>query len=148
MPSKAYCLTDSKDLSEEEFKKHLEKAKEFRDDLVKIAKGVRNADSAVRYSNADHFFSRMSVVSLRSICSALSQEIRSLKSRLTEMEQRSRAFTYRGVWKEAETYDLGDFCTKDGGLWHCNTRTQGYKPGETDAWTLAVQRGRDGRDRR
>lgn len=56
------------------------------------------------------------------------------------------ADTYRGVHTAGEVYDVGDMVTCGGSLWHCNEITDG-KPGEaTAAWTLAVKRGRDGKD--
>jgi hypothetical protein len=62
---------------------------------------------------------------------------------------------YRGVWKEGEEYTWGDFVTLGGSLWHCNyeplyaegpTPTTKAKPGTSEDWTLAVKRGRDGKD--
>jgi hypothetical protein len=54
---------------------------------------------------------------------------------------------YKDVWKEGETYGLGDFVTLGGSLWHCNASTRtNEKPGTTETWTLAVKRGRDGKD--
>lgn len=53
---------------------------------------------------------------------------------------------YRGVFKEAETYERGDTVTWAGSLWHCDAQTKD-KPGEgAGAWTLAAKRGRDGKD--
>lgn len=56
------------------------------------------------------------------------------------------AMIYRGVFKEGQTYELGDMVTWAGSLWHCSTDTAD-KPGEgSAAWTLAAKRGRDGKD--
>lgn len=52
---------------------------------------------------------------------------------------------YRGVWKEAESYERGDMVTWGGSLWHCDKATA-EKPG-TDDWTLAAKKGRDGKDK-
>jgi hypothetical protein len=57
---------------------------------------------------------------------------------------------YRGVYEYGRRYDAGDVVTFAGSLWHCNAAT-GAKPDEhtEDAvkpWTLAVKRGRDGKD--
>lgn len=52
---------------------------------------------------------------------------------------------YRGVWKEGE-YELGDFVTMAGSLWHCDVAKTQTKPGTSEDWTLAVKRGRDGKD--
>lgn len=50
---------------------------------------------------------------------------------------------YRGVFKESDAYERGDTVTWAGSLWHCNATTTD-RPGEgSDAWTLAVKRGRD-----
>lgn len=53
---------------------------------------------------------------------------------------------YRGVFREAD-YLPGDCATWNGSLWHCDSPTSD-KPGEigSKGWTLAVKRGRDGKD--
>lgn len=51
---------------------------------------------------------------------------------------------YCGVFKEADEYVPGDMVTWAGSLWHCDKATTD-KPG-TDSWTLAVKKGRDGKD--
>lgn len=54
---------------------------------------------------------------------------------------------YRGVYVEGKQYVRGDMVTWGGSLYHCNEPT-GDKPGGTSkAWTLAVKRGADGRDK-
>lgn len=53
---------------------------------------------------------------------------------------------YRGVYSDEKTYDRGDTATWAGGQWHCNKDGTTDKPGMSDAWTLAVKRGRDGKD--
>ncbi|WP_407218672.1 phage gp6-like head-tail connector protein [Enterobacter hormaechei] len=55
---------------------------------------------------------------------------------------------YQGVFKSGQEYLPGDTVTWGGSLWHCDERTQD-KPGEAGSkgWTLAVKRGRDGRDK-
>jgi hypothetical protein len=53
---------------------------------------------------------------------------------------------YRGVFEGDRTYEPGDVCTFGGSAWVCNAMTT-EKPGEAaKAWTLAVKRGRDGKD--
>lgn len=52
----------------------------------------------------------------------------------------------RGVWKEAE-YQRGDGVTWGGSFWIAQRDTkQDEKPEGSDAWRLAVKRGRDGKD--
>lgn len=53
---------------------------------------------------------------------------------------------YRGVFREAETYERGDMVTWAGSTWHCD-EPKGLKPGAPDSgWTLAVKAGRPGKD--
>jgi hypothetical protein len=61
----------------------------------------------------------------------------------------TKAAAYRGVWQEADAYTMGDFVTLGGSLWHCNVaedKLTKAKPGTGEDWTLAVKRGRDGKD--
>jgi hypothetical protein len=54
---------------------------------------------------------------------------------------------YRGVFKAGEVYGLGDAVTWAGSLWICGADATTDKPGEgSDAWQLAVKKGRDGKD--
>jgi hypothetical protein len=56
------------------------------------------------------------------------------------------AMLYRGVYEAGRIYTPGDTVTFGGSSWVCNAQT-GTKPGEGEkAWTLAVKRGRDGKD--
>jgi hypothetical protein len=53
---------------------------------------------------------------------------------------------YRGVFKEGDAYKQGDTVTWGGHLYHCDTDTSDKPDGEQRCWTLAVRRGRDGKD--
>ena len=56
------------------------------------------------------------------------------------------AMVYRGVYEAGRLYAPGDSVTFGGSSWVCNAPTDA-KPGETEkTWTLAVKRGRDGKD--
>jgi integrin beta 3 len=56
------------------------------------------------------------------------------------------AMIYRGVYDPDRRYAPGDTVTFGGSGWVCNSPTSA-KPGETEkAWTLAIKRGRDGKD--
>ncbi len=58
----------------------------------------------------------------------------------------ARAVAYRGVAATGSRYRQGEFATHGGSLWHCDCDTTAT-PGEDPAsWTLAVKRGRDGKD--
>jgi integrin beta 3 len=53
---------------------------------------------------------------------------------------------YRGVWSNENEYRRGNWVTWGGSLWHCDEGGTVEKPGSSDDWTLAVKKGRDGRD--
>lgn len=52
----------------------------------------------------------------------------------------------RGVFKSGETYVAGNCVTWGGSAWICQKDTS-EKPGDGDAWRLAVKKGRDGKDK-
>ena len=53
--------------------------------------------------------------------------------------------TYKGVYAPDKTYVPGNLTTFGGDVWHANEVTTD-KPGTSKAWTLAVKKGRDGRE--
>jgi hypothetical protein len=59
-----------------------------------------------------------------------------------------RPLIYRGAYKPGEKYVRGNFISYGGSLWHCNSPTDERPGGGGEAWTLAVKRGRDGKDSR
>lgn len=61
-----------------------------------------------------------------------------------EYELTFPAPVYCGIFKQGTEYQPGDLVTWGGCLWHCDKATTG-KPDSED-WTLAVKRGRDGKD--
>jgi hypothetical protein len=68
-----------------------------------------------------------------------------LHRKIEELETAQREFGYCGTWSAGD-YKRGNFVTHGGSVWHCNANTSG-KPGEDlVCWTLAVKRGRDGKD--
>jgi hypothetical protein len=80
---------------------------------------------------------------------ALESRVKQLEARLAEVE--TRGIRYLGVWQSAQEYKRGDTVTYDGSMWICVWDTTRARPGAADdsqsrAWTLAVRRGRDGRD--
>lgn len=79
----------------------------------------------------------------------LKQKVDALTTEISQLRSASGAvLNYRGVWRDSEQYERGEFSTFDGGLWHANRQSVGMRPGKSDAWTLALKPGRDGRDRR
>jgi hypothetical protein len=75
----------------------------------------------------------------------LHAQIKSLQAELMEIKQRGLGVHYRGVWQHGSDYDLGDFVTYGGAMWHADKPTKN-KPGSSDDWTLAVRKGIDGRN--
>lgn len=51
----------------------------------------------------------------------------------------------RGVYKDGTEYERGDAVTFGGSLWIAQRSGPDGKPGQSDAWRLAVKKGRDGR---
>ena len=82
---------------------------------------------------------------LRTIGKFVASEIdRRAVSRIAQLEKILEQRRWVGVWAVG-LYHEGNLVTHDGSMWHCNRETNS-KPGESDAWTLCVKRGRDGRD--
>jgi hypothetical protein len=77
---------------------------------------------------------------------AIARYVEPFEARIKELEARP-TLRYRGVWNASTQYVIGDFCTHDGSLWHCNVSTIGTKPSDTRDWQLAVKRGRDAQSR-
>jgi hypothetical protein len=74
----------------------------------------------------------------------LRAQVKTLQTELTALKA-ERGTRYRGVWQNGSEYDLGDFVTYGGAMWHADKPTKN-KPGSSDDWTLAVRKGIDGRN--
>jgi hypothetical protein len=68
-----------------------------------------------------------------------------LEAKLAVVEERMLKGFDRGVWKEGETYDKGEWVTHHGSLWIAQAQTSERPPSNT--WRLAVKSGRDARER-
>jgi hypothetical protein len=55
---------------------------------------------------------------------------------------------YKGVYREEQAYDLHDNVTWAGSQWTSTKAENTDKPGSSDAWTLVVKAGRNGKDLR
>jgi len=75
------------------------------------------------------------------------RKLETLEQRVKALEARPAAPGYKGVWKEGIGFEPGAMVTHGGSLWVCKATTI-LKPGTSDAWQLAVKRGKDGRDAR
>lgn len=63
---------------------------------------------------------------------------RKLEERVAALEARPM-LEYTGTWTPTKEYRPGQFTTCDGGLWHCEIRGRGEKPGTGKSWKLAVK---------
>jgi hypothetical protein len=71
--------------------------------------------------------------------------IASLEARLALCEQRP-TMKYSGVFEKTKTYNVGEFVTCHGSVWHCKINNTVSEPGaDPVSWQLAVKKGRDGR---
>jgi hypothetical protein len=71
-----------------------------------------------------------------------------LEARVIELRQQPSP-KYRRVWSEGVAYFAGDFVSDHGGVWHCEKACTNVRPGTNpEFWTLAIPRGRRGRDAR
>jgi HK97 family phage portal protein len=66
---------------------------------------------------------------------------KALLERIAALEARG----WVGIWEDGKEYQPGQMVTHSGSVWHCNGPTM-EKPGAHIDWTLAVKRGRDGKD--
>ena len=78
------------------------------------------------------------------VSNTLTEQVAALTARVSELEAKPR-LRYRGVYDISMMYEAGDFATYDGSAWHCQRPTTD-KPGTSDAWQLAIKRGKNGRD--
>lgn len=79
------------------------------------------------------------------LIAALTPHLKSIRARLDALE--ASQVRYVGTFESGRQYRRGEMVTDRGCVWHCNADTT-LRPGDTDAWTLAVKCGRDGRDAR
>ena len=68
--------------------------------------------------------------------------IEALERRVAELEARPQALAYGGTWSAGQESKKGLFYTDRGQVWFAQETTRD-RPGETNAWTLAVRRGQD-----
>jgi hypothetical protein len=68
-----------------------------------------------------------------------------VEKRVNEVISSIPIVTYKGVYSDGNEYAAGNTATYGGSLWHANVTTK-EKPGTGSDWTLAVKKGRDGRD--
>lgn len=68
-----------------------------------------------------------------------------LEKRLVDLEARSMAIRYCGVWDAQTQYNEGEFVTDHGSMYHCNRSTR-QRPGTGSDFTLCVKRGQSAKE--
>lgn len=80
----------------------------------------------------------------------LEKRLEAVEDRAIELESKP-SVRYLGVFEEQREYREGDAVTWGGHLWIARSSSTGVRPGfageNSKEWTLAVKRGRDGKDR-
>ena len=71
---------------------------------------------------------------IRRALAPLAAEVKALRDQPT--------LEYLGPHEPDATYKRGQIVTHGGSMWHCN-RVTATKPGDGNAWTLCVKKGRD-----
>ena len=97
----------------------------------------------VRISTLETRCGALSMLAGRGQAAEQITELETLIERVKSLEARPE-MSYRGVWHLNEDYRLGDFVTHNGSIFHCWTPTKD-RPGESNAWQLAVKKGADGK---
>lgn len=85
---------------------------------------------------------------LDSVINPLLTRLDEIDARVSKAENQARSMRYSGVYDPETKYFAGNFVTSNGSLWTALRENKGERPGECDAWQLAVKRGRDGKDAR
>jgi hypothetical protein len=68
-----------------------------------------------------------------------------IEARFADLQVRTFADVYQGVYDPAKTYTRGVLTTWGGSLWLSQAQEPKTKPGENGDWKLIVKAGRDGR---
>lgn len=78
---------------------------------------------------------------------ATREELEALvEERFRDVQARTLADLYRGVFRNGEDYSRGELATWDGCLWLAQGDTRA-RPGTNGDWNMITKKGRDGRDR-
>ena len=108
----------------------------FIDTLLGIVKGVQ-----VRLTGR--------IEMLEERCAELESSLALERERMKAIEDRPVGVVYRGVWQAGIDYKHGDVTTWDGSMWIVTgAGSTRHRPGDSRDWTLAVKKGKDGRNAR
>jgi hypothetical protein len=112
-------------------------------DADKLIKALQSAALAAAEKNPDTNGAAVAAVVIGSLAKFFAEKFNQLETRIGELE--NAPFVYDGPHEAGKTYRKGMFTTHAGSLWHCNYTTAS-RPGDGPAWTLAVKRGKDGKE--
>jgi hypothetical protein len=82
---------------------------------------------------------------LPTIARFISAQVRPLRQRIEELENKTKHWEYRGTFESGETYYENNFVTHQGSLWACRCNNTSAVPGTDATWQLCVKRGRAAR---
>ncbi len=82
---------------------------------------------------------------VRGLLDPLAKRIETLEAENADFQRQLDAREHKGVWSDTTLYVKHNSVTHAGSLWICREDDPSGRPGECDAWQLAVKRGRDGR---
>jgi hypothetical protein len=80
----------------------------------------------------------------------LNARLDALERRVAELEAHPKGMEYQGTWSDGEVYQKNDCVTRQGAMWVCRVNDCQSIPGADEGigWTMAVKRGRDGKNTR
>ena len=98
---------------------------------------VRGHDERFRATQSEGF---------EAVAEYVQKQVGPLLRRIEELEAQQKNWKYRGAWDNDTDYQVGNFTTHSGSLWHAKADSRGKRPGiNPEQWQLAVKRGGDGR---
>lgn len=71
----------------------------------------------------------------------LQREFAPLFKRIAQLEKKTLADDYKGVWRNGQFHERGSLATHAGGLWLCLIDTHD-KPGTSKSWRLVAKGGK------
>ncbi len=90
------------------------------------------------------FFAQVLAPVVKAIGRPMKDERDKLEARIAALEARPQALAHGGTWASGQRSEKNYFYTDRGSVWFCRESTHD-RPGETDAFVLAVKAGRDAR---
>jgi hypothetical protein len=125
-----------------------------REQQLEILAAINKPAPNVRWTQKDldetvqHIYQQMHTIIIKNVLPAVGKfvemQVKPLRERIDELEHKTENFKYVGVYESGNVYRLGNFCTHNGSLWHCECDTTAA-PGTDNTWQMCVKRGKDAR---